>query len=269
MAIRSATINDMAAKLGRDPRHAFDRTSPRRDPPESGSTAAPASAVRVGPAKLLSGVSLVLLAFAGVILALAHYAGAEISRGGHSTDTSAREILIGNDVLEVPANVIRFPTQRRAGDVERLDLYLRWPDMAGYTEEAASDFNSPAVNPAIVFLTIEPRSMTMDMSGRIGPIYSKFLAGPEHDAGHGLKRRALDGDSGYGGEELWYETGSPYPFAARCMAPETPGATPYCLRDIHIGRDLTVTYRFHQSLMGEWMALEKSVRAAIRLWLRG
>lgn len=269
MAMRSATINDVAGRLGRDPRNAFDRTVPRgfRPAPPPPQPVAPAR--QVGWVRLLGVSSLVLLALAALILALAWLAGKQIAQGGHSADVTTRQIVIGNDVLDLPMNVIRFPSQRRAGEATRLDLYLRWPDMAGYTEEAAEAFNSNTIDPSILFVTIEPRSMSLDMSGRLGPIYSKFLKGPVLDGVAGLKRRALDDDSGYQGEELWYESASPYPFVMRCMAHDVPGATPYCMRDVHLGRDLTVTYRFHRSLIAEWMTIERAVRSSLRHWLRG
>src|SRR5690606_18487550 len=57
--------------------------------------------------------------------------GPLIARGGHSDSTQAYEIIIGNNVLSIPANMIRFPNQRRDGVAERLDLYARWPGLTG------------------------------------------------------------------------------------------------------------------------------------------
>lgn len=264
LAIRNPAINSIAERLGRDGA-ALDRTMPRRRTPPS---PAHDEVRQVTGLRLMFGASLALVAIAALVLAAAWIMGSALSRAGHSADRSLREVVIGNDVLSVPANVIRFPSQRRSGDAGRLDVYLRWPDLAGYSEAARDDFSSDAVNPSLLFLTIEPRSMTQDMTGRIGPIYSKFMNGPVLDATGGLKRRSIAGTGGFPGEELWYEADNPYPYAARCMAPETAGGAPYCLRDIHIGRDLAVTYRFHQSLAAEWMAIEKAVRSEIKLWLR-
>lgn len=265
MGLRNPAISGVASRLGRDPGVAFDRAMPRR--PASVEVAAPAPR-KIGFWRMAFIGSATLLAMAGAILTAAWLLGAQLARGGHSADRSLREVVIGNDVLAVPANAIRFPGQRRNGDSDRVDIYLRWPDLSGYVEEAKEDFSSAAVNPALLFLSIEPRVMSQDMTGRIGPIYSKFMTGPELDAAPGLKRRSIAGEGGFPGEELWYEPASPYPYAARCMAAGDGGGAPYCLRDFHAGRDLAVTYRFHQSLAGEWMAIERSVRAEIKRWLR-
>jgi hypothetical protein len=53
------------------------------------------------------------------------------------------------------------------------------------------------------------------------------------------------------------------------VKPDEPSATPYCLRDIHAGHGLSVTYRFHQSLIGEWMALDAAIRAQVKGMLAG
>jgi hypothetical protein len=260
MASASDTVQEAALRLGRPPATSFDRLIPKRPAPQA--TPAPASNNSV--IRIIVALCAAMAVLTGVILLCVHLVGAEIARAGHSVDTATRQIVIGNDVVYAPANMIRFRSQRRASTLERLDLYLLWPDMAGYSESRKSEFNRAVVNPAMLFLTLEPRSMSQDMSGRIEPIYSKFLTGPSLDSGNGLLRRALSPDGGFNGEELWYEANSPYPFAARCVRPDEASATPYCLRDIHVGQDLSVTYRFHQSLIGEWMALDAAVRAQVK-----
>lgn len=216
---------------------------------------------------LLAPPCAVLALLAGAMVLIVHLTGADIARGGHSSDTRPRAIVVGNDVLNVPANVVRFAGQRRAASADRLDLYFRWPQMDGYSDALSAEFNASRINPAIVFVTVEPHAMRLDMSGRIGPIYSRFMRGPVREAGYGLVRRSLSPEGGFQDEELWYEANSPYPFAARCVTERIGGATPYCLRDIQMGRGLAVTYRFHNALMPQWMALEEAVRTRIRAML--
>ena len=49
----------------------------------------------------------------------------------------------------------------------------------------------------------------------------------------------------------------------RCVDVAAKGATPYCISDIQVGTDLSVTYRFHASLLGQWMDIDHAVRARI------
>ena len=67
--------------------------------------------------------------------------GRSIAMAGYTDDTTVHEVVIGNNVIAVPANIIRFEQARRDGIASRLDLYLRYPEMDGYSEAARDDFN--------------------------------------------------------------------------------------------------------------------------------
>ena len=132
--------------------------------------------------------------------------------------------------------------------------------MTGYTNENSSEFNRTGQHTNLIFLTIEPRSMSLEMSGRVDPIYSKFFDGPAQPAIAGLERQKLGSDGGYIEEDLYIESNSPYPFVTRCLRPEAKIGTPFCIRDIHIGKDLMLTYRFHIKYLPDWMRLDQSIR---------
>ncbi len=104
--------------------------------------------------------------------------GRSIALAGHTDDTTLREVVIGNNVIVAPANTIRFDRQRRDGIAERLDLYLRWPQLDGYSDAARDDFNHAKSSRNIVFLSFEQRMMSRDMSGRLESIYTSMLAQP-------------------------------------------------------------------------------------------
>ncbi len=261
MATASGSVREVAARMGRDPQRSIDRFFPPRQPAQA-VVSSPAQQTSV--LRFVLGGALFLAGFTAAIVGIVYLLGAEISRAGHSTDTTRKQIIIGNDVLAIPANAIRFRSQRRTGDSERVDMYFLWPEMAGYSERDAAAFNQTTVNPQLLFVTLEKRQMSQDMTGRIEPIYSKFMTGVSINAGHGLKRRALSAEGGFHQEDLWYEASSPWPFAARCNRPGESMAAPYCLRDIHVGRDLSVTYRFHLSLISDWMAIDAAIRAQIK-----
>ena len=257
MTAANETFQNMAVRLGRgaDP---VNVSAERSDngPRVSG-----------GLVRLLLTFTLVLAAFTGLVFLAVWLIGQELAQAGHSADETPRQIVVGNDVLNIPANMIRFRSQRNAAQAQRIDLYALWPSLEGYSEANATAFTGTAINESLIFVTIEPRSMTQDMSGRMTPIYEKFFTGPPSEAGHGLLKRPLSTAGGFAAEELWYEAASPYPYAARCIRAEAGGATPYCLRDLHMGRDITVTYRFHSALIGEWMAIERAVRNRVNRML--
>lgn len=189
--------------------------------------------------------------------------GRSIAMAGHTDDTTLREIVIGNDVLSVPANAIRFERARRDGIASRIDLYLRWPDMKGYSTAARDDFNHAGPSRRIIFLSFEERIMSRDMSGRFAPIYSSLivepgLAGPDGVVLHGFTKK-----SGYLNEVLAVaDRPGDQPLVARCLSGQSAEESlAPCERDIHVGENLSLSYRFPKELLADWPALDAAVLA--------
>ncbi len=147
-------------------------------------------------------------AFAGLaLLSLAislggRWFGHSIALGGYSDDTTVRAVMIGNNVLAVPANTIRFASARRDGPAPRLDLYLRYPSMDGYSDAARDDFNGRGARKNVLFLAFEPQMMSRGMSGRFAPIYQSLIEQPGAPGPHGIILYAFKAASGYLNERL-------------------------------------------------------------------
>ena len=101
--------------------------------------------------------------------------------------------------------------------------------------------------------------MSFDMSGRLNSIYSVFFEGLGIAEAHGLVRQPLSESGGYIDEDMYFEPNSPYPFAARCVREISKIGAPLCIRDIHIGNDLMITYRFHKDFLDQWIELDSSI----------
>jgi hypothetical protein len=267
MAAANEAFREAALRLGRDHGHQFDRRVPRRIDPLPGQRAE-LPARNTGSARFLTMATGIILLLAAVIAGVALSVSDWFAANETTADTSQYEIVIGDDVLYVPANAIRFRAQRASSAQNRIDLHLRWPELDGYTAEADTEFRGDRANPNLILLTLASRAMRLDMSGRVEPIYARFFDGQPLPAGNGLVRQALAASSGFVDEDLYYEKDSPYPYAARCIRPGLAMSEPYCLRDIHLGRGLSVTYRFHISLIADWMAIEAAVRARLHGFLR-
>ena len=206
---------------------------------------------------------LLLLSLA-IFVAGKHY-GRTIAMAGHTDDRQIREIVMGNNVLHVPSNLIRHEWQRTDGSWPQLQLYARWPDMNGYTREHADDFNNIGGG-NVIFLTFQERTMSRDMSGRVAPIYKDLIIQPGIDGPAGLKMHGFVEKTGYLGElmVLGMREGA-QPFAARCLAGEAARETvAACERDIHVGDHLSLTYRFSKDLLTQWRQLDAAVLALAR-----
>ena len=218
----------------------------------------PAMSARLAKAVLYIGGAMLVLSL--VLYFSVSLFGDGISRGGHSASTRKMEVIIANSALHIPSNVIRFESQRHGGNQKRVELYLHWPTVSGYTDELSASFNRGNAQSDLIFLSLEPRMMSLEMSGRINPIYSRFFDGPGQKSVAGLIKQPLSVDGGFIDEDLFYEEVSPYPYATRCVRPGSTINTPFCIRDVHVGKDLMLTYRFHIKHLASWLKIDRTMR---------
>ena len=188
--------------------------------------------------------------------------GRSIAMAGYTDDTTVRQVVIGKDIITVPANFIRFDQARRDGIASRLDLYLRYPEMDGYSTAARDDFNHAEAK-RIIFLSFEPRMMSRDMSGRFAPIYSAMIVPPGTPGPGGTTIYAFTEKSGYLNELLAVaKRPGKDPFVARCLSgPTAEESLAPCERDIQVGDSLSLTYRFPRELLGNWPTLDAAIVA--------
>jgi hypothetical protein len=201
-----------------------------------------------------------LAAISLLIILAERFLGGRIALGGHTDSAAMHEIIIDNDVLLAPSNMIRLPEQRRSGVAARLDLYLSWPSLSGYSEAERDAFNGLSAEPQLIFLSFEERAMTRDMSGRFEPIYKFLIEGDGEKGPGGLVRYALPAKAGYVNEALYVgERAAETPFVARCSEHEAENLVAACERDMHAGGNLSATLRFPMEMLGQWRELDAAV----------
>ncbi|CDM58044.1 MULTISPECIES: hypothetical protein [Rhizobium] len=189
--------------------------------------------------------------------------GARISLAGNTASTAAITLTIGRDTLRLSENTLRFPSQRRDGLSERADLYLTWPEMQGYSTEHRERFDDVAQSSGLIFLQIAQSTMSRDMSGRLEPIYSHLMEGDGVPFANGMTLHRLRADAGYADEVLLTAPRAGAPdYVVRCALPSTPQAATSgdCQRDIKVGRDLTVLYRFSSRHLPDWDHIDAAIR---------
>ncbi len=184
---------------------------------------------------------------------------------GNSTNTVAREIVIGNNVLSVPENMIRLEKARRDGVTDKLELFMHWPDMSGYSPALRDAFNDADASRSILFVTIQEKMMSRDMSGRFEPIYRRLILEPASRGSDGLVIYQFKPDSGYANEVLAVgRRDGQRPFVTRCLTGEAAAESlAACERDIDFGDELSATYRFSDRFLVDWSAIDLAVRKRI------
>jgi hypothetical protein len=134
--------------------------------------------------------------------------------------------------------------------------------MQGDSAGLRSRFDDISQSSALIFLQLSQSTMSRDMSGRLDPIYSKLFDGNPQQVNFGLTLHHLRADSGYGNEIILTAPRDGQPdYVVRCLLP-APGERANsgdCQRDIHIGQDLTVLYRFSSALLQDWQHIDAAV----------
>lgn len=212
------------------------------------------------------GLGLALVAASTAITLGGRAIGERIALSGHSGATRAVTVTLGPDRLSLPENTIRFARQRVDGPAERIDLALTWPGLEGYSAGRRALFNAADRPGQLIFVSLSQSVMSRDMSGRVGPIYSHLFDGQPEAYAHGLTLNRLSTAAGYRDEVLLTaENGTAAPYAVRCILPARAdqATNADCQRDIALGRDLSVQYRFSATLLGEWKTIDAAVRAYV------
>ena len=163
-------------------------------------------------------------------------------------------LIVAGEAVTIPANMIRFRSERRGGAVDRVDLLLHWPSLEGFSEALADDFKDPAA--PLVFVTIAARDTPLDSAARLKAVYARFFEGPAIAGPAGLVGRRLTEESGYRGEIVYYAPGAGAGFVARCLAEETPEIPATCIRDVNVGAGLSMLVRFDRALLADWPAMD-------------
>ena len=215
--------------------------------------------------KLLAALVVLALLTAGIGLA-GRQMGETISLAGHTASTEVFSVDIGQDRLRLAANTIRFSGQRDSGTAERVDLYLTWPSMDGYSAATHEIFNDVARPDGLLFLQLSQSTMSRDMSGRLDPIYAHLFAGAPEPAVAGLTLHRMRDDTSYGSEVILTAARPGKPdYVVRCVLPETAQAATSgdCQRDIRLGQDLSVQYRFSSTLLPDWNKIDMAIQTFV------
>ena len=204
--------------------------------------------------KLIGALMLLTVVTAGGVFWLK----SRLTEHDFTPDATTKQFIIGNDVLEIPLNTVRFSSQREKSVLNQADLVMYWIDGTGFQEANRRVFLTPEGTKDLIFLTLGDRKMDFDMSGRFQPIYSKLLIGPKISGPAGLVLQNFKAGSGYDGEELAISVGQNTPWIARCQKIGTM-ESPTCMRDLFAGSGLSLRYRFSRSLLPFWREIEQLV----------
>ncbi len=211
--------------------------------------------------------SLITLVLGLGVLAAFWWLSAGLSHTDYSSDSEPHQIVVGNDVLNIPGNMIRSPEQRQSPMSNRVDLAVTWPQMEGFSDVNAERFQSVEGLETLIFITLSKRALRDDTDARFKSVYRPLLIDETMQLPGNLMARSMRKGTGYDGEEIVYDNALHPRWVARCTKPDGT-ARALCMRDINLGRTLSVQYRFDRKLLNQWQALELAVIELVQTFAR-
>jgi len=226
----------------------------------------PSIAARVRRFLLYCLVLLVIAGIGGVAVAVKKAIDEHhdrIALKGFDGKPSPIALSVGSAALVIPANLIRFPADRRGGLVTAVDLLLLWPSLDGFSEERAKEFRDASAQAPLVYVTVTEAETPLDSTARLHDLYERYFEGPEFDGPGNLTGRYMDAQSPYRGEVVYFEPRAVEPYVVRCLAEETEDIPATCIREVNIGHGLTMLYRFNRVWLGDWKTMDDRLRRLV------
>jgi hypothetical protein len=207
---------------------------------------------------------------------LYYYVGPSVDElGGNVPSPAISEepvaIKIGGENFAIPANYTVFPRDRRGGDRDEVWLYALWPTFSGYAPSRRQDFVENAPDTRRVDIMIGVRTSPFTERERIDILYlpqttdARGARTPYQLIKYEFKeQRSNVPTSGYAGNELYLgEVGEGEIAAIFCMKQREDLISPECWRELELGPDVTMSYRFKRPYLAEWRKIDEEVRAFV------
>lgn len=212
--------------------------------------------------KILVAMITLIIATAILHFVLRYYTDPAVL-GDHSPNPEPVDVMISKTTFKIPQNLIRRSKQRTTGRHEIIDLYFQWPTLAGYNRKDAHVFENTDQLGSLIFVSLFEADPPNSAERRLEGIYRRFFTGKAWRGPDGLIGQKLDPSSGYQSEDVFYARNDEEIFVTRCLQEEEAKKNkvlPSCLYDFQVEERITVTIRFHRSLLPEWRQIDSKLR---------
>jgi hypothetical protein len=165
----------------------------------------------------------------------------------------------------IPANYLKYRSDRQGG--ERVDIKLAaiLPDMQGYSGWDDSSFKSNATDSPVIEMLIHDDAVMLNEHDWLERIYMPYVVDPKGAPGpFGLIQYAFRKDSGYHGEDLFVGQNGRGPIVIQCVRYSRQVPSPACHRDLPIAHGVALSYRFKRSRLANWREIADSAEKLVQ-----
>ncbi|PLX34002.1 MAG: hypothetical protein C0605_14915 [Hyphomicrobiales bacterium] len=185
-----------------------------------------------------------------------------------TTSITRTALSVGKVVMLIPENFLRFKHLRSGGEKKRISLYVKWPEMAGYSEKAKEAFTSRTASSPIIYVDLTAPERIWSPRTRLEKIYPTYFIGKPEQTVYGLTRQAMKQGSGYDHQDLFFADTHDGLFLAHCDKTGASVAPADCYRDMVMDGKVEVQYRFRRTLLGNWKEIDRDINQLLyTFWL--
>jgi hypothetical protein len=182
-----------------------------------------------------------------------------------TASTSTADIRIDNTVFRVPANYTKLRRSRSDGDADDLPMHALLPNLTGWTQTQAQDFNANAAGARVVEIVLSIDRAKLTYQDKFERGIKPYSSTPDGIEGpFGLTTYKFDAGTGYEHTE-WLsatlEDGSK--FVMRCDAAATGNFGANCTRVTRLKDGVGLTYRYKRTHLAQWKEIDAKVMAKI------
>ena len=165
----------------------------------------------------------------------------------------------------IPANYLKYRSDRQGGERAEVKLAALLPDMQGYSNWDDSSFKNNAADSTIVEMLIHDDAVMLSEHDWLQRIYMPYVADPRGTPGpFGLTQYAFRQDSGYRGEDLFVGQDSRGPVVIQCVRLSQIVPSPGCHRELPIAHGVALGYRFKRAHLARWREIGDSVEKLVQ-----
>lgn len=172
------------------------------------------------------------------------------------------DITIGPHAFQIPAGFIRslrpsYDGLASTGAHRTASLLLTWPDLSMPGDPASSPRLGVPLPLIQIDLEYSPQRETL--RAQLDPVYRRLAPGAQQRSPNGLNTLDLALEDTPEEDLIAYDPSAPTGFLTRCVRKRTADKS-VCHRSVTPGKGLVIHYRFDQTLLPRWRALDQMIQ---------
>src|ERR1051325_11701942 len=182
-----------------------------------------------------------------------------------SAKTDRIALKVHGHHFQIPANFLKYQSDRTGGERKEIKLIAALPDMVGYVSSLDAAFRSSAPDSPAVEILIHDDPLKLTEDAWLHRIYLPYVAAPRCVKGSfGLTRYDFRADSGYRNEELFVGANDHRLMVLQCLRPSAHIPSPTCHCDTPIAHGVALSLRFKRADLSEGREIAASADRLIK-----